>query len=144
MIKQKKFDFIIGIDSGTKTGIAVLDTATQTFRMIDTVAIHQALHIVGEMAEQYSLGVIVEDARKRKWFGKNSNAKMQGAGSIKRDCKIWEDFLKDYKIPYEMQEPKKGMTKMDKQAFAKLTGFDKQTSEHSRDAAMLVFGRRCL
>ncbi len=66
--------------------------------------------------------------------------KQQGAGSVKRDCKIWEDFLTDLDIPFEMVAPRKGMTKYSAAAFKKLTGYEGKTSEHARDAAMLVFG----
>ena len=39
--------------------------------------------------------IIVEDAdlSKENFKGENMAAKQQGAGSIKRDAKIWEDYL---------------------------------------------------
>ena len=36
--------------------------------------------------------------------------------------------------------PKRNITKMSQEYFKQLTGWKKQTNEHSRDAAMLVFG----
>ena len=85
--------------------------------------------------------VYIEDSRNvSRGFG--GAAKAQGAGSIKRDCNIWEDFLKDLGIDYQFIRPnKKSMLKMDDKAFRALTGWDKRTSSHGRDAAMLVFGR---
>jgi hypothetical protein len=43
---------------------------------------------------------------------------------------------------FEMIDPKsqKGFTKINESRFQKMTGFTKRTSEHARDAAMLVFG----
>jgi hypothetical protein len=82
-----------------------------------------------------------EDARTRKFFkGENVAAKQQGAGSIKRDCKIWEDYLTDHNIPYDHPTAGKTKTKYDQNHFEKLTGWKQRTSNHARDAAMLVFG----
>ena len=87
--------------------------------------------------------MIFEDARHRTWFGKDKNisAKLQGAGSIKRDCSIWEDFLQDYEIPFRAVPPQKGCTKWTEEYFKMVTGWKGKTSSHSRDAAVLVFGR---
>ena len=67
-------------------------------------------------------------------------AKQQGAGSIKRDAKIWEDFLNRKNIDFQMVNPTSRKTKINKDYFQKLTGYKGNTSEHGRDAAMLVFG----
>ena len=86
--------------------------------------------------------VVFEDARQRKWFGKgDANAKKQGAGSVKRDCSIWEDFCKDYGIPFRAIPPVKGATKITPEYFKLISHYQGRTSEHSRDAAMLVIGR---
>jgi len=138
---MKKQVIIIGIDPGTITGIAVWDILPQEFAWITSEPIHIALVIILEYHKIYGNDMLVrwEDARKRKWFGKNSTAKIQGAGSIKRDCRIWEAFFADYKINNEPLDPKNLMTKLDEKAFRKITKWDKRTNEHSRDAAMMVF-----
>ena len=64
---------------------------------------------------------------------------MQGAGSIKRDAKIWEDFLMDIGVNHEMISPAKNRTKLKADTFKTYTGWENPTNEHSRDAAMLVF-----
>lgn len=38
--------------------------------------------------------------------------KLQGVGSVKRDCVIWDEFCKDKKIEYYMQHPKHNVTKL--------------------------------
>ena len=86
--------------------------------------------------------VIFEDARLRKWYGSKSDAKLQGAGSVKRDSSIWEDFLKDKGIPFQGIHPLQGLTKLTSVYFKRITKWDGKTSEHSRDAAMLVIGKR--
>lgn len=140
----------IGIDVGTDTGIAVYDGEVRRLTEVAKYPIHTALEKVKNLAKFYSfrnLGVTVvfEDARLRKWYGNNTakkdRAKLQGAGSVKRDSKIWEEALKDWGIPYQKRAPKDNMTKLSAEAFQAKTGWKKRSNEHGRDAAMLVFGR---
>ena len=132
---------VIGIDVGAKTGYAVWNIETQDFEEIQTLKIHQALDSVLEYHKLYGdrLFVRFEDARLRKWFGDSGREKLQGAGSIKRDSVIWEDFLKDNQINHEAVAPKNNSTKLSKEQFEKITKYTGRTSEHARDAGMLVF-----
>lgn len=143
---KRTYDYAIGIDTGTHTAVAVWDIKRKLFIHIETTMIHRALLYVWEFmtkCEQQGAAfyVRVEDARLRTWFGARAQYKQQGAGSIKRDCKIWEDFLHDYHVDFEMVDPtrQKGYTKLTAQRFQQLTHYTGKTSEHSRDAAMLVF-----
>lgn len=134
----------IGIDPGTHTGVAVWDSKEGKFLTLETMPIHIALTRVLAIAERHrdDVQVIFEDARLRTWFGKgNVSAKAQGAGSVKRDCSIWEDFLSDMEIPFVTTKPGNVATKVTPSWFRKLTGWEGRCSEHARDAAMLVFGR---
>lgn len=134
----------IGIDPGTHTGVAVWDSKEGRFLSLETMPIHIALTRVLAIAERHrdDVQVIFEDARLRTWFGKgNVSAKAQGAGSVKRDCSIWEDFLIDSGIPFVTTKPGNVATKVTPSWFRKLTGWEGRCSEHARDAAMLVFGR---
>lgn len=135
----------IGIDPGTHTGVAVWDTKERRFLSLETLPIHQALIKVMMWRDRvgHDLQIVFEDARQRTWFGrdKNTNAKLQGAGSIKRDCSIWEDFLTDYEIPFRAVPPQKGCTKVTSDYFRTISGYQGRTSNHARDAAMLVIGR---
>lgn len=133
----------IGIDTGTHTGLAVWDDRERKLTYLETLPIHKAMSRVLAISREEEVMVIFEDARQRTWFGKDKHAssKLQGAGSIKRDCSIWEDFLTDYMIPFRAVPPIKGGTKLPEQYFKLLTHYKGRTSNHSRDAAMLVFGR---
>lgn len=134
----------IGIDPGTHTGVAIWDTREGKFLSLDTLQIHQALVEVMLWKDKvgHDLQVVFEDARQRTWFGKgNTNAKLQGAGSVKRDCSIWEDFCTDYGIPFRAVPPVKGATKVTPTYFKMISGWEGRTSEHSRDAGMLVIGK---
>lgn len=128
----------IGIDPGTHTGFATWHKTEKKFFCIETFMIHQAireiLYLSKEWGSTYELELIIEDARHIGGPG----FKAQGAGSIKRDCSIWEDFCNDYKIPHRFVRPSRN-GKITKEYFKKLTGYEKQTSQHARDAAMLVF-----
>lgn len=139
----------IGIDCGTHTGLAVWDGDLQTFTRIETVKLHQALTFVlhTHLTEPGGVSVVFEDARQRKWIPRERNlneyrGKLMGAGAVKRDAAIWEEFLIDYKIPYQAQPPRSGATKWSPDYFAKTSGWTGRTSEHSRDAALLVWGRK--
>ena len=137
----------IGIDPGTHTGVAVWDTRLGRFLNLETLPIHQALLDVLQwhvacLQQKEKMEVVFEDARQRTWFGyENTDAKKQGAGSVKRDCSIWEDFCKDFDIPFQAKPPVKGATKVSADYFKMVSHYKGRTSEHARDAAMLVIGR---
>jgi hypothetical protein len=141
---MKKYRYYIGIDPGTKTGFALWDSQERKFITIETTDIHIAFEVINNLDEEIILSQTffrVEDARQRQWFGKAGTEQLQGAGSIKRDCKIWEDFLNDRKANYEMVAPKNNKTKLSSELFERMTKYKGRTSEHGRDAAMLVFAK---
>lgn len=135
----------IGIDTGTKTGFAVWDG--KRFLEIETLKLWQALDRVRRMKEQgEDITVVFEDARQRKWLPREKSiseyrGKMIGAGSVKRDAAIWEEFCIDNGIKFFSVPPGKGLTKWSAQTFAEVTGWQGRTSNHGRDAALLVYGR---
>lgn len=135
----------IGIDTGTKTGFAVWDG--KRFLEIETLKLWQALDRVRRMKEQgEDITVVFEDARQRKWLPREKSisqyrGKMMGAGSVKRDAVIWEEFCVDNGIKFFPMPPAKGLTKWSPQTFSEVTGWKGRTSNHGRDAALLVYGR---
>ena len=98
-------------------------------------------------SEGVRLYVRVEDPRQRTWFGtenmsrEEERKKLQGVGSVKRDASIWEAYLKDLGVWFEMVAPKRNLTKITHETFVNITKWKGRTNEHKRDAAMLVFGR---
>lgn len=138
----------IGIDTGTNTGFAIWNVDTQSFDCIDCVPIHVALERVLNLwrtDDDNDIVVRFEDARQRRWIPDTHNlrremGRRQGAGSVKRDCQIWEDFLTDWDIPHEARAPRFNCTKLDAKQFKALTKWPARTNPHMRDAAMLVFG----
>ncbi len=138
----------IGIDAGTHTGVAVWDGGR--FVSVETLPLWRALRYVEEAAAAYGkdrVFVVVEDARQRRWYpdmgsASRNKGRLMGAGSVRRDSAVWEEMLRDNGIVHKLIPPRKGLTKLSAEAFARLTGYEGRTSEHARDAAMLVFGRQ--
>lgn len=134
----------IGIDTGVHTGFAVWNTDTKSFFEVRTYTITQAIDRVRELNDicgRGSVRLYVEDARQRKWFGRTGRERLKGAGSVCRDASIWEDWCKENDIECVMVAPKNNRTKLSAAQFRALTKWPGRTSQHSRDAALLVFGR---
>lgn len=131
----------IGLDTGTHTGFAVWDKDKKVLTELSTLKIHRAMERVRELSVSDEIVVYFEDARLRTWFGNAGREALQGAGSVKRDCSIWEDFLTDLGVEFHPVAPKNNATKLNTTFFEKITGWKGRTSEHARDAAMLVFNR---
>lgn len=145
--KTMKYKYIIGIDCGVETGLAVWVRGTRKLDAVESCNIIEAMNFVIGFTSNGKEDVLVrvEDARLRTWIphGKNEKeerGRREGAGSVKRDAKIWEEFLTHHGIPFEMVAPKNNKTKTTADYFKKITGWKEQTNEHARDAAMLVFG----
>jgi hypothetical protein len=133
---------MIGIDPGTDTGYSLYDPHYGNLMEVSHGPILQAMEWIRRLATTLvEIELIrIEDARQRRWFGKRSHAKLQGAGSVKRDCKIWEEFCEYYDYNYEMVHPIKGATKWNADKFQRVTGWNQRTNQNGRDAALLIFG----
>jgi len=128
----------VGIDPGVITGYAIWDGSERTLRHVGSGTIIWVMGFVKELDRPYK--VVIEDARQRKWFGLGGAGKLQGAGSVKRDCGIWEEFLTSLGAEFTFVHPQRGLTKMSDERFKAMTKWRGSTNEHARDAAMLVYG----
>lgn len=130
----------IGIDPGTKTGFAIWNAQKQQFQQVSTMPIHKAME---DVKKYHALGHLIEvviEKPPKGWSGNNA-ARAQGAGSIRRDFTVWRDMMEDLKIPFRTVVPsRKGLTKMQPEQFRKMTGWQGRTSNHARDAALMVYG----
>jgi hypothetical protein len=137
----------VGVDPGHHTGIAVWDTSTRQFIEIRTTGIVSAMDYLTELHKEKKIMLLVfEDARQRTWIPRERDIRQvkgraMGAGSVKRDCSIWEEWCSARGIQFIASRPKTGMTKLTDAYFRGITGYDRRTNEHGRDAAMLVFQR---
>ncbi len=127
----------VGIDPGTNTGLAV--KIFGKLETIDTLTICEAIEEVKRLKTEYfgSIFVRIEDARLRTYFGKSGPEKWKGAGSIMRDCSIWETEMERLGIPFELVHPR-NVKATTAEYFKKLTGWEKRTSIHAREAAWLI------
>lgn len=136
----KSYHYLIGIDPGTTTGMAIWDVSKQSFIQITSGSFIEIYHEI-QSVPVVSFALRIEDARQRTWFGNAGRAQLQGAGSIKRDCSIWEEVCRYHHWDYEMVHPLKGATKWDHTTFCNVTGWPGgRTNSHQRDAGMLVWG----
>jgi hypothetical protein len=138
-------NYIVGIDPGINTGLALYSIKEKKLLECLTIKIHTAFDLISNFTKKYPAFPFVrcEDSRKRKWYGDNSNSKIQGAGAAKIQCTIWEDFLKDIEkkgliFGYEMVHPLRGGTKLPAKVFGRIYGFKGRTSSHARDAAIIA------
>lgn len=136
-----------GVDPGVNTGLAMWKD--DELKVVETVNIIQAMSrvLAAWEASEDDVTVVFEDARQRQWLPLERNAseyrgKLMGAGSVKRDCEIWEEFCNVYGIKYVARPPRAGATKWTADTFRRITGYTGRTSNHARDAALLVYGMK--
>ena len=145
----------IGIDPGTKTGLAVWSSTNKELMQVETMQIHKALFFIAEYTFPIYSGEVkiwLENPNKAKQ--PHAKHKLKGAGSICRDFAIWRDFLNDYKIEWQEIDPRhKGKlyqafgvktNKVGKplaKSFNEVTGWQGRASEHAREAALFVYKR---
>lgn len=137
---KRRASCLIGIDPGTHTGVALKQDGK--FKIVETMTIFEAINFVISWRDScdahcWQMLVRIEDARQRTWFGNTGPEKWKGAGSIGRDCSIWEETLTHLKIPFELVHPKQVKATTAEQ-FKRLTGWTGRTSIHAREAAWLV------
>ena len=136
-VPGKKYRAMIGIDPGTKTGLAI--KCDGLIQVITTTNIIKAVELVKEWHGYHGVDLLVriEDARMRSYFADSGREKWQGAGSIKRDCRIWEKELIEMGVDYEFVHPKEVQATTAAE-FNKLTGCKVITSIHAREAAWMI------
>lgn len=150
---MNKPQYVIGIDPGKHTGFAVYDRHTRQLIDLRTSTFWTTVFDLERYLEDcgaLNFEVVIEDVTQLKAVfqkqGDGSSRKRehiaQGVGSVKRDAELLIQFIEAKGIRLNKMVPRKGGTsKMKVEAFNALTKWNKSSSEHSRDAAMLVFGR---
>ena len=134
--------YVIGIDCGVNTGFAVQDQSRMELIEVTTLSAHEAWNKVRHFIHVYGKDAIYlryEDAHLREWLGKAGKNQLQGAGSIKRDSSLWEEFCEMEGLQYDKVAPKHIRTKCSTEYFKRVTGWKKATNEHGRDAAMMIY-----
>lgn len=132
----------IGIDPGRNTGFAVFNHERRGLNL-RTYKIHEAFLEIVKMLQFFDVDVVIENPNLWTRFrdSKEAGARLQGAGSVKRDYSAWVDFLEGFNIPYKSLRPDKTRNSIatDINLFQKITGYTGRCSQHARVAAMLVW-----
>ncbi len=145
MLRQYRIH--VGVDLGAKTGWAVWDRATRKFLQVETLPAWKLFETIYKLDEQMTLDnetylLSIEDPRKMKIPpGRiGSEARLQGVGAVKWFARQLELFCEANAIPYQMKRPNPKYTKLDPEYFRQMTGWTGRTSNHARDACMMVYG----
>lgn len=133
-----------GIDPGVSTGLAEWNVTARQLVRVETSRIVRAIFELRDRVERGEAPalVMIEDARRSRvgrdcaTYGKAK--RLQGVGSVKRDCTVWLEALEALAVPYSARAPSNTKIKADQ--FKALTGWAGRTSNHGRDAAMRVYG----
>ena len=144
----------IGIDAGQHTGVAVWDG--KQFLSIVTTDFWGAVSVIEQNPEAT---IYIEDpSQNRPVFGLlglysktvgshvqklSALAKVaQNVGGVKRESELLIEYCKQKKIKFVAVKPtKNSMTKLTAEKFRQITGYTARTSEHGRDAAMMIYDR---
>jgi len=141
---------VIGIDPGVHTGLAICRDGELIRCASPAPGIIEAMEIVTKLAhsEPGRVLVVFEDARLiggingAQRGSKADRARLQGAGSVKRDCAIWAELLGRLGVPYISVSPRDKGAKLSAAQFEALTGWTSASNEHSRDAGVLAWRYR--
>jgi hypothetical protein len=135
---------LIGIDPGVNMGIAYWNTETMMFEKIASMKLYEVILALAAMPVN-DIKVYIEDPNT--FFGfkgtdrASHNARLQGAGSVKRSFSAIIEFIEDKNIRHERISLQGTLKKVTKQKFKMMTGYSGESNEHGRDAALMVFNR---
>jgi len=164
MLKRTGSDKIfLGLDGGNHVGFAVWDKQGKQFLNLSTVDFWEAIKLIDYWENWCQMNAktlvsVVEDVSANKPVFKLAGVylhtpgahsqKLSAAGKVAEGVgrvKQTSDLLIKYcekkcSQVIKLKPGGRSMTKMKADAFKKITGYSKRTSEHARDAAMLVYG----
>ena len=147
MVEIMTHIYTIGIDPGIQTGIAI--SRNRQIINVKTSTFWDCIDLIRSM-RQMGIQVIIEDPNYNKpVFTKKGANNMyqyqriaQNVGSNKREASLIIEFCCRNKIVVTPIPPLRGpLHKINADKFKQYTGYDKPTSQHGRDAAMLIVGR---
>lgn len=141
---------LIGIDPGSHTGVAVIESGSESFTYLWTLSFWFAIKAIETYAHMKEpMTVVMEDPNgnrpvfNRGIDGRRASKIAQNVGMNKRDAQLIEAYCLLNDIPILKVRPSaKSMTKLSAEQFEKVTGYKGRTSEHSRDAGMLIWSMK--
>lgn len=140
----------IGIDPDVdKNGFAYYHTLTKSLELKSYSfwdLIEEIERVLYILDFDDSFHVVIEGGwlnKKSNWHGGNKLASSRIAknvGSNHQVGKLIVEYCEQNGIPHEVVKPTK--SKLNAETFKKVTGYEGRTNQETRDAAMLVFGRK--
>ena len=141
----------IGIDPGAETGFSVIrDGRLWVVETTDFWGATELIRIYNDQQRFIELNLVVYIEAPQlvpptfnRGQGRKVNEKIsQNVGENKAHSKLLIEYCERNNIEVVPVKPSGGpLTKMDDAFFRKLTGWTKRTSQHSRDAVSMIWGR---
>lgn len=141
--------YAVGIDPDK--GLAIWDCEYKKYASVETTCfwdIHKTLAVLAGNQDSEPCVVYIEAPHlNRPVWHRGTNSRTQGkidqnVGENKGKAKLIIEDCRNLGLPVvECKPSKQSMTKLDAAEFGRITGWRAPTSEHGRDAAMLVLGR---
>lgn len=134
----------MGIDAGSRTGIAIWDERTRRLEWLCTVDESDALEQIKELLATYHVERIVIEYpsgttyRRKKTSDRAWRKIAQNVGENRKTAEWLSQFCAMMCDDVELVAPLKGGTKMDAASFARAFDWEARCSHHARDAAMLA------
>ncbi|MGL6010203.1 MAG: hypothetical protein ACRC0J_01630 [Shewanella oncorhynchi] len=134
---------ILGIDPGASTGVAeYVEGALSSIYTTDTLKL---LSMLGSLAVKPRI-VVIEDSTMQSHVFTGSDKNRATALKVARNigevdgyCKIIKQLCGELGIPYVGISPKNKGEKLNAISFNSLTGWDRKSNQHERDAAMVAW-----
>lgn len=151
-MKAETATYFIGIDPGTYTGFAVwvpksatgIDGVEPLLSLEKKHTYRSALKRVSEFPVDDTI-VVIEDPGQNKpiWHDKDLPPAVRekiakDVGGNHMEARILADYIEA--LGYRVKRVRPTTEKLEHFEFRRITGYQGQTNEHVRDAAMLVFG----
>lgn len=141
--------YYIGVDPGRKTGYALWDSEKRKLVEIYTWTFWRLFDYVHPRFNPDNTAIVIEDpSQNRPTFYREGATRRemekisQNVGANKEHAILLIERFESLGFEVLRVRPsKKTQTKLTAKAFERITGYSERTSEHARDAAMLVYGR---
>lgn len=140
----KRKPFIIGIDCGVNTGVAIKETGANTFIYLKSLDFWQAYDLIIQSYPPESCRVHIEFLSEKE--GLYSDRKVHGhrmaanVGGVRRETALLIKGLE--RLGYEVLKIRPTRIKWSQEDFTRHTGDTRRTNEHVRDAAWCVYNYR--
>jgi len=135
---------ILGLDPGSRTGLAVWDRTDQKLLDIRTVAKAKAFDEALRLAREHAVDIILVEQNKDTVYnrpGQNPRAMLRIAKNVGQNIAFAEDLARRLRaegFTVELVPPIRRGTKWSRETWEAHMGYSGRSSSHSRDASILA------